>query len=158
MSVLELLKKPDWLIMKEVSLMDQLTPLASVALNCMPSGVIFNIEMFDMLVILGGIVSIVKLLVTLVPVLPALSMHCTRQEWLPSDMLLVEKIVAVSLITEELVLFAALSRKRVQFIVGERLSTAMKLNAIIEEFEKDELAGELRLIDGGAVSTVKLTF
>src|SRR5208283_2845746 len=99
------------------------------------------------------VVFTVKLLVALAPVF-ALSLHCTYQLWFPAGMPLIENMVGVLFIVEALAWLRTPSRKIEQFIVGEILSTAVKLNATLETLKIERLAGELRDTTGTAVSTV----
>jgi len=96
-----------------------------------------------------------KFQVALAPVLLALSMHWTDQLWLPTAILLIVKIVAVLLRVLALLWLNVPSRKIEQFIEEDRLSTAVKLKATVDEFNVDAFAGELRVTTGAVVSTVK---
>ena len=104
----------------------------------------------------GAVVTIVKFNVALALLLLALSVQRTYQEWFPSAMPLIVKTVAVLLMVEELVLLRTLSRKMEQFMVGARLSVAVKLKVSVDDVNKDWLAGELGDIVGAVVSTVKV--
>src|SRR3989344_2805885 len=84
-------------------------------------------------VILGALWSIVKFLVKLVFLLPALSSQLTFHEWIPSARLETVTFVTVLFVALMFCAKTELSIERLQFKFRSKLSMAVKLNVIVDD-------------------------